>query len=62
MEGVVSKDDLLKKRLMDDLSEPCLRNPKKFGDVGSFERIKLGEERVGQTREEQPKRKERPMH
>eukprot|EP00975_Prorocentrum_lima_P065366 12903057-Prorocentrum_lima.AAC.1 len=43
MEAVVSKDDLLKKTMIDELSEPALRSPQNLVDAASFVRRMLGE-------------------
>eukprot|EP00975_Prorocentrum_lima_P046381 9700514-Prorocentrum_lima.AAC.1 len=51
MDAVVSEDDMLKTRRMDELSEPCLRNPKKLGDVASFVGTMLGEVRIRSDKE-----------
>eukprot|EP00975_Prorocentrum_lima_P069555 12927014-Prorocentrum_lima.AAC.1 len=45
-EMVVFRDDILKKTLMDELSQPALRNPQNLIDMASFVRIMLGEVRL----------------
>eukprot|EP00975_Prorocentrum_lima_P003821 834116-Prorocentrum_lima.AAC.1 len=42
-DAVVSKDEMWKKSLRDNLAEPCLRNPRRLEDIASFIRITLGE-------------------
>eukprot|EP00975_Prorocentrum_lima_P007092 1523486-Prorocentrum_lima.AAC.1 len=46
MDPVVSKDDVLKKTMMDELAEPWLRNTRRLGDVASFIITMLEEVRV----------------
>eukprot|EP00975_Prorocentrum_lima_P063569 12892286-Prorocentrum_lima.AAC.1 len=46
MATVVSEDELLKKILLDELSEPVLRNPRNLEQVAGSIRIMLGEVRV----------------
>eukprot|EP00975_Prorocentrum_lima_P001830 396566-Prorocentrum_lima.AAC.1 len=43
METVASEDDLLKKAMLEDLSQPSLRNPQEMEDVSTCVRVVLGE-------------------
>eukprot|EP00975_Prorocentrum_lima_P038473 8086102-Prorocentrum_lima.AAC.1 len=43
MEAVVSRDDVLKKTMIDEVSESASRHPHNAIDVGSFVRLMLGE-------------------
>eukprot|EP00975_Prorocentrum_lima_P063601 12892468-Prorocentrum_lima.AAC.1 len=44
MKTVASDYDILKKTMIDELSEPALRIPQKIEYVASFVRLMLGEE------------------
>eukprot|EP00975_Prorocentrum_lima_P035165 7389851-Prorocentrum_lima.AAC.1 len=45
MEAVVSRDDLLNKTIIGEMSEPALRNPQNIVDVATCIRLMSGEVR-----------------
>eukprot|EP00975_Prorocentrum_lima_P035187 7394494-Prorocentrum_lima.AAC.1 len=55
MDMVASKDDFLKKAMMEELSLPSLRNPQKMEEVSAFVRTMLGEAKVRTEEETTPR-------